>query len=204
MAGRQLISKRPGRLQSVALALTTVVAATALQTVAFGVGPAAATTIGTGTFTCSNASGQIHYSPAWTNGGKHRVTATVNVTFTGCSGGNPVPTSVILSGKAKFPNGRGSCSNGYDLSAHFKANYSPLVKKSKVSVPGINLLIVGLTSLRTGGFATTGSTPFVVSGSYATTAAGSLAILAASGGSTGNCTSGVTATTIKFGEFDLG
>jgi hypothetical protein len=204
MAGRQLIPTGPGRIQSVAFALITVVAATALQTVAFSVGPAAASTFATGTFACSNASGQIHYSPAWTNGGKHRITATVNVTFSGCSGGNPVPTNVVLSGKARFPNGRGSCSNGYDISAHFKANYSPLVKKSKVSVPGINLLIVGLTSLRTGGFATTGTTPFVVSGSYPTTGAGPLPILAASGGSTGNCTSGVTATTIKFGEFDLG
>jgi hypothetical protein len=204
MAGRAPISRRRGPLHSVTVLVAAAVAATVLETVALGIGPAAALTLGTGTFTCSSASGEITYSPAWTDIAKHRVRATVNVTFAGCGGGSPAPTSVTLSKKLNFPNGRGSCSNGYYVPATFKANYSPVVKKSKVTVPGNGLFIVGLGGLRTGGFATTGSTPFVVSGSYATTAVGPSAIITASGIPTGNCVSGVTATTIRLGEFDSG
>jgi hypothetical protein len=204
MAGRGPISRRRGPLHSVAVAVVAVIVAWALETAALGVGPAVAATPGTGTFSCSNASGQITYSPAWTNTAKRRVRATVNVTFTGCHGGSPMPTSVTLSRKVNFPNGRGSCTNGYDIPATFKVNYTPLVKRSKVMVPANGLFIVGLSGLRTGGFATTGSTPFVVSGSYPTTGEGPSATLAASGNSTGNCVSGVTATTIRLGEFDSG
>ena len=158
--------------------------------------PAGATTpTGTGTFTCTTVSGQVTYTPAWSDTGKGSVKAALTLTGTGCSGGTPVPASVSISGKGKFPNGSGNCPvSSANWAGKLKITFAT-VKKSKVTgaFASVGAAPSGLGSLTTNALVV----PVVVTGSYPTS--GSTPFLSAVGPSTGTCATGVSSTTYTSG-----
>ena len=158
--------------------------------------PAGATTpTGTGVFTCTVVSGQVTYTPAWSNTGKGSVRAALSLTGTGCSGGTPVPATVSISGKGKFPNGSGNCpQTSANWAGKLKITFAT-VKKSKVTgaFASVGANSPGLGTITTN----TLIIPVVVTGSYATT--GSTPFLSAVGPSTGTCATGVSSTTFTSG-----
>ena len=165
--------------------------------VAVATNPAGATTpTGTGIFTCTSVSGQVTYTPAWSNTGKGSVRAALSLTGTGCSGGSPVPATVSISGKGKFPNGSGNCpQTSANWAGKLKITFAT-VKKSKVTGAFASVGANAQTGL---GTITTNTLiiPVVVTGSYATT--GSTPFLSAVGPSTGTCATGVSSTTFTSG-----
>jgi hypothetical protein len=168
---------------------TALMAAGVMATMVAGtigsVGPAEAAIIGTGTVTCSGASGgEVSFSPPWTDTGTGTVTARVSFNVSECGETSPRPVSVEVTGTLKFANGRGRCSaDGVETSGRLKLAWaaSPAVKNSHAT---------GRFSVAPEGFGSVNH--LIVRGSYATRSGAQV------GGGTypnGNCTSGVTSLT---------
>jgi hypothetical protein len=108
------------------------------------VAPASATVSpGTGTYSCSHMTGKVTFSPAWSDNGGGTVTAKMTFTATGCSGGNPTPTTVTAAGTIHFTNGNGSCNLGTsDATEATVLRYSPAAANSKL-VGGLGIIDAG-------------------------------------------------------------
>ncbi len=131
---------------------------------------------GTGTFTCSNITGTITFSPPLTLSSKGSVTETTTYTLdsSGCTGGSPaVASTTEVSMKTRTSRGLGNCSslsNGKAPAPKFTTTYSNGASDSTIK---------GGAS---GGTAANGNAKFVqknatVTGSYPSTTADTTAVL---------------------------
>jgi hypothetical protein len=96
--GRSRMRPRKVILGIVGICLPVVAVLTPIGANAAFAGP-----VGTGTPTCTAASGSIKYSPAWSDADSNTViTAKIKFKFSNCTGGSPTPSFFKASGKLKF------------------------------------------------------------------------------------------------------
>lgn len=183
------------RTQRLAAVATAGVLIVGIASVSMSVMPAAAKTpVGAGEYDCPS-SGELTFTPPWSDTGRGLVRATLSAVsgpsgFLACGGGNPQPTTATFSGKVKFPNGNGACSKGLDIVANAKANvtYAPLVKPSRYRA-----VLRGQSSNGTLTLSYEFEPAGTVLGSYPSTGA---ALTLNTTAVSGNCASGVTSASI--------
>ena len=146
--------------------------------------PASATPLGLkgqGHYDSASASGSMQFSPPLTIDSNGKATARVVIDAGGCSGGNPTPTTVAMSGKFTFPFAHDFCLIGETMSklTTLKLSYGSGVNGSKLVRSSIVILDNGQAGI--GGN---------VRGSYTVKNQQASASFAYS--VVGNCSSGVT------------
>jgi hypothetical protein len=146
--------------------------------------PAPATALGLkgqGHYNCASASGSMQFSPPLTTDSNGKATARVAIDATGCSGGNPTPATVTMSGKSTFEFAHDFCIIGETMSklTTLSLTYGSEVSSSKLVRSSIVILDDGQAGI--GGN---------VRGSYPVSNQQASASFAYS--VVGNCSSGVT------------
>lgn len=153
--------------------------------------------VGTGTPTCTSASGSIKYSPPWSDSDSNAViTATINFRFSHCTGGSPAPASFKAHGILKFtPSASDNeCTNEEEAGGigHLRFTYPGSIAPSRLTGPiWVSNPTEPFLFMEDGGDA--------ISGSYAE-GNGHVDISVDETSAVGNCTAGVKSVVLHGGE----
>lgn len=154
-------------------------------------------TTGTGTYSCSHETGNVQFSPAWTDTGTGKVKATVDISLSACSGGTPSVLSAQLTGHFNFANGGSTCSSEAHVNILGKLHlrYSNGARKSQLTLASGSNIGIGEVGMGDVAVEMSGT----VTGSYPATDA----LDEVTGPPpTGNCTTGVQAASVA-GDFAM-